>query len=89
MRGRRRSDKSMLVRPVVVTLDDGSVMRCSIASIGREAQPRWMLMSSDGVQYIGPVAAADKSPEAVQRLISEWWTTRGTEQGGTPGKKST
>ncbi len=73
MRGRRKSDKSVPVRPIVVTLDDGSVVRCSVASIGREATPRWMLMAADGTQYIGPEATTDKSRETVQRVISEWW----------------
>jgi hypothetical protein len=76
MNRRRKSDRSVPVKPMVVTLDDGSVVRCSVASIGREAQPRWVLMDRDGVQYIGPAATTDKSPEAVQRLVSEWWITK-------------
>ena len=75
MRGRRKSDKAL--KPIVVKLDDGTVVRCSITSIGREAQPRWSLMDADGVQYVGPEATTDKSPEAVQRLVSEWWKTKG------------
>jgi hypothetical protein len=74
MRGRRKSDKSL--KPIVVTLDDGSVVRCSLTSIGREQQPRWILMDNAGVQYIGPEATTDKSPEAVQRLVSDWWANR-------------
>ncbi|MDB4876359.1 MAG: hypothetical protein JWM41_2805 [Gemmatimonadetes bacterium] len=74
MKGRRKSDKAL--KPIVVKLDDGSVVRCTLTSIGREAQPRWILMGADGVQYVGPEAASDKSPEAVQRLVSEWWATK-------------
>jgi hypothetical protein len=74
MKGRRQSDKA--IKPIVITLDDGSVVRCTVASIGRELQPRWMLMTGDGVQYAGPLATSDKSPEGVKRLISEWWTTK-------------
>jgi hypothetical protein len=81
MKGRRRSDKAVPLKPIVVTLDDGSVVRCSVASIGRESRPRWMLMTSDGVQFIGPEATTDKTPDGVQRLISEWWATR-KEPGG-------
>ena len=82
MKGRRQSDKT--IKPIVVTLDDGSVVRCSVASIGREQQPRWMLMTDDGVQYVGPTATSDKSPDGVKRLISEWWTTK-REPGKTKG----
>jgi len=71
MKGRRRSDKS--VEPFVVTVEDGTKFRCSIAALGRETDPRWVLFDSDGVQYIGPPVEPDKSPEAVERLVSAWW----------------
>jgi hypothetical protein len=74
MKRRRKGEPSF--KPIVVTLDDGTVVRCSIASIGRESTPRWMLIDRDGIQYVGPEATADKSPEGVQRLVSEWWTTK-------------
>lgn len=74
MKGRRKSDKT--VKPIVVKLDDGSVIRCTLASIGREQQPRWVLMTDDGVQYVGPEATSDKTPEGVRRLIAEWWLTK-------------
>jgi hypothetical protein len=88
MRGRRKSDKSL--KPIVVTLDDGSVVRCSLTSIGREQQPRWILMDNAGVQYIGPEATTDKSPEGVQRLVSEWWSNRPpvSEKTGKPAKSA-
>jgi hypothetical protein len=80
MKGRRRSDKS--VEPFVVTVADGTKFRCSIAALGRETEPRWVLLDSDGVQYIGPPVEADKSPEAVERRVSAWWedlkATRGS-----------
>jgi hypothetical protein len=57
----RRRKGELAVKPIVVTLEDGSVVRCSIASIGREAMPRWMLIDRDGVQYVGPEAAPDKA----------------------------
>jgi hypothetical protein len=88
MRGRRKSDKSL--KPIVVTLDDGSIVRCSLTSIGREQQPRWILMDNAGVQYIGPEATTDKSPEGVQRLVSDWWATRtvASEKPGKSGKSA-
>jgi len=71
MQRRRRSDK--FVEPLVVTTDDGSRFRCSVSALGRETAPRWVLLGSDGVQYLGPPVEADKSPEAVERLIRDWW----------------
>ncbi len=87
MRGRRQSDKAL--KPIVVTLDDGSIVRCSLTSIGREQKPRWILMGNDGMQYIGPEATTDKTPEGVQRLVSEWWASRPPAVGeGGKGKVS-
>ena len=61
---------------MVVTTDDGKRWRCSLSTIGREGEPRWMLIDADGVQYVGPVGLPDKSPETVQRLVSEWWAEK-------------
>ena len=61
------------VQPLVVTMDDGMKFRCSVSALGRETEPRWMLLDADGVQYVGPIVEPDKSPEAVERLVSEWW----------------
>ena len=68
---RRRSDR--FVEPLVVTADDGTRFRCSVAAIGRETEPRWVLLDSDGVQYLGPRVEADKSRDAIERLIRAWW----------------
>lgn len=84
MRGRRKSDKSIAVKPIVITLDDGSVVRCSVASIGREATPRWMLMTADGMQYTGPEATSEKSPDVIQRVISEWWARENPREAKPP-----
>jgi hypothetical protein len=71
MQRRRRSDK--FVEPFVVMTEDGTRFRCSVSALGRETEPRWVLLGSDGVQYLGPPVEADKSPEAVERLIRDWW----------------
>ena len=71
MKGRRRSDK--LVEPFVVTTEDGMRFRCSVAALGRESDPRWVLLDSDGAQYVGPSVEPDKSHEAVEKLIRDWW----------------
>ena len=68
---RRRLDK--FIEPFVVTAADGTKFRCSVAALGRETEPRWVLLDSHGMQYIGPVVEPDKSPEAVERLVSAWW----------------
>jgi len=78
MKGRRRSDKS--VEPFVVTTEDGKRFRCSVAALGRESDPRWVLLDSDGRQYVGPRVEADKSHEAVERQVREWW--QGIRAGG-------
>ena len=71
MNRRRRSDK--IVETMVVTTEDGGRFRCSVSALGRETEPRWVLLGSDGVQYLGPPVEANKSPEAVERLIRDWW----------------
>ena len=68
---RRRLDK--FVEPFVITAADGTRFRCSLAALGRETDPRWVLMDSKGTQYIGPHVESDKSHEAVERLVSAWW----------------
>ena len=71
MNRRRSSDK--FVEPFVVTVADGTRFRCSVAALGRETHPRWVLLDTSGSQYVGPVVEPDKSPEAVERLVSTWW----------------
>ena len=71
MARRRRLDK--FVEPFVITASDGTRFRCSITAIGRETDPRWVLMDSSGAQYLGPHVEPDKSHEAVERLVSAWW----------------
>jgi len=52
---------------------DGTRFRCSLAALGRETEPRWILLDTNGAQYVGPAVEPDKSHEAVERLISAWW----------------
>lgn len=74
MRRRRREDED--IDSVVVITADGTRLRCTISAIGREEEPRWVVMDSDAKQYIGPVVEPDRSPAAVQRLIMSWWGER-------------
>ena len=71
---RRRSDK--FVEPFIVTVADGKKFRCSVAALGRESDPRWILLDTSGTQYVGPPVEPDKSPEAVEQLVSGWWEAR-------------
>ena len=73
MHRRRKEDSD--IDSLVITLDDGTQLRCSIAAVGRETQPRWAVFDSRANQYVGPVVAADRSLPAVRRLITEWWAT--------------
>lgn len=74
---RRKSDRSL--QPFSVTMADGTTFRCSLSALGREAEPRWVLIDSNGLQYVGPEAAHDKSPDAVRDLVNAWWEARKTE----------
>jgi hypothetical protein len=73
MRRRRRRDED--VDSIVVITEDGTRLRCTISAIGRSEAPRWVVMDSDANQYIGPLVESERSPDAVQKLISSWWAT--------------
>lgn len=74
---RRKADR--VLKPFSVTADDGTVFRCSLSTLGRENEPRWVLIDTNGQQYIGPLAEQDKSPPAVSRLVNDWWELKKTE----------
>jgi hypothetical protein len=61
---------------MAVTTSDGHRFRCSVSAIGRETEPRWVLFDVTGQQYVGPVVTPDRTPEAVQRQVDEWWQGR-------------
>jgi len=73
MRRRRREDANH--EAIVVTTDDGVQLRCAVAAVGRETEPRWAVFDSKANQYVGPVVQADRSPDSVKRVIAEWWAT--------------
>jgi hypothetical protein len=74
MRRRRNADED--IDSVVVITEDGTRLRCTISAIGRAAEPRWVVLDSDAKQYVGPIVESDRSPDAVERLISAWWKSR-------------
>lgn len=51
-------------------------LRCSVAAVGRETEPRWVVLDSKANQYVGPPVHADRSPETVKREIMAWWATK-------------
>ena len=72
LKRRRRSDPIPDVH--IVETADGARLRCTVSSIGRATEPRWIVIDAKGEQFVGPVVAPDHSPEAVKRLIEEWWS---------------
>jgi hypothetical protein len=42
-----------------------------------------VLLDSHGRQFVGPVVEADKSREAVERLVSAWWENAKTTRADT------
>jgi hypothetical protein len=85
MRRRRRSDE--FAETVIVHTEDGKTFRCSIATTGRETEPRWVLMDEDARQYVGPAIELDHTPEAVRRQVAEWWAARKNAAASTDRKK--
>jgi hypothetical protein len=73
---KRRRSSDPVHDIVVVTTADGTRLRCSIATIGRGTEPRWMLLDAKGEQFVGPVATPDRSEEGVRRLVEDWWANR-------------
>ena len=79
MKRRRRTDAGATT--IAVTTSDGHRFRCAVSAIGRESEPRWMLLDPDGKQWVGPVVTSDRTPEGVQRQVDEWWQQRGADRG--------
>jgi hypothetical protein len=68
---------------VVVITGDGTRLRCSLATIARESEPRWMIVDDRGLQYVGPLlSASSRDRGEFQRLIEQWWATRATQLRG-------
>jgi hypothetical protein len=76
---KRRRETDPIRDIIMVETRDGARLRCSIAAVGRETEPRWMIMDEDGAQFVGPLVTTDRSPDVVSRLIEDWWTTRSAE----------
>jgi len=72
---KRRRGSDPIHDLIVIEAPDGTRLRCSIAAVGRETEPRWMVMDEDGAQFVGPVVTSERSADAVTQLIRDWWTT--------------
>src|SRR3954471_2642448 len=72
---KRRRGSDPIHDLIVIEAPDGTRLRCSIAAVGRETEPRWMVMDEDGAQFVGPVVTSERSADAVTRLIQDWWAT--------------
>jgi hypothetical protein len=62
----------------VITVSDGTLLHCEARSFGADYRPlsrHWSIQSTT-TQYIGPKVQADRSPQAIRRLIDEWWTMK-------------
>src|SRR4051812_20087227 len=60
---------------IVVTMDDGMVLRCTPCEIGGRRVPmhvRWKLTDANGVEHVGPPYVRGVTPEEVGRLIAGW-----------------
>jgi hypothetical protein len=65
----------------VITVSDGTLLHCVARSFGDDYRPlsrRWSIQSTT-TQYIGPKVQADRSPQAIRRLIDEWWTMKNAQ----------
>jgi hypothetical protein len=78
---KRRRGTDPIPDTVVVETPDGVRLRCSISVVGRETEPRWMILDENGEQFVGPVVTAARSADDVGRLIQEWWAARTTKPG--------
>jgi hypothetical protein len=77
---KRRRGSDPIHDLIVIETADGVRLRCSIAALGRETEPRWMVMDEDGAQFVGPVVTSERDADAVTRLIQDWWATTRTSE---------
>jgi len=67
------------VSPVSLTTDDGMVLHCAVAWVGRDEDRRWVFVDGDGVDYIGPqFPAGSPAPtsDGLRRIVNEFWTMK-------------
>src|SRR5690349_13751473 len=65
---KRRRGTDPIPDTVVVETQEGVRLRCSISVVGRETEPRWMIIDENGEQFVGPVVTSARSAEDVGRL---------------------
>lgn len=85
MTHRRRRSSDRVKETIIVETTDGARLRCSVATVGRGTEPRWMILDAKGEQFVGPRIGLDRSQAGVQQLINDWWTSRGRSDGSNEG----
>lgn len=79
----KASERTDGIPTLIIVADDGTRFRCEPAYFSAaEVAPdgdrlRWLVFSRDRRNYIGPAIGSDRSERAIQRTISDWWTSRG------------
>lgn len=76
------------ISPYVVTADDGTLFHCQPHRIRRETngqgdesgEVRWIFIDTSHVRYLGPVYDGHIAPQALQRVLSDWWRSQRLSQ---------
>jgi hypothetical protein len=64
---------------ISVTVDDGTVLRCTPQEVGSVLAPRqrrWVLVEQNRVEHIGPLYAKRTAAADVERLVVGWWAAK-------------
>ena len=68
----------------VVTLDDGTLVRCHVGKVGKEGKypeyirTRWLfqaVIDGETVESIGPMYTPIDHEGQLRELVREWWAT--------------
>lgn len=62
--------------PLIVSADDGTLLRASVEKVGNSAQRRWIIRRPNGVVHVGPPLMLERSVEDVAALIRDWYRTK-------------
>jgi hypothetical protein len=82
MTQRHRRANDPIRDSIVIETHDGVRLRCAVSSVGRDTEPRWMIIDAQGEQFVGPPVTTDRTPDSVSRLIDEWWTEHHAKPAG-------
>lgn len=66
----------------VITLDDGTVVRCRVGKVGKEGKypeyirTRWIfraVIDGEAIESIGPIFVPRDQEQELRELAAEWW----------------